>query len=209
LNLLRHLRQLNVRRRLLLPAALLVLGTGCATVKSTRLRADYDAVDKHRVKRLVVLTQPLPAEDEQLGELWSLMARRYVNQKRNFLAKENLARDGEPVFQPKGLCQDGIEGVLWLRPELRQVGKGVEAQVRARLFRCGDFEEVWAADAGGSWDSADKHLQEVTAQYVAEFGPRVEPFVAPTFRLLKATLDTLPNPELGEDDISEKIELDE
>jgi probable lipoprotein (TIGR04455 family) len=37
----------------------------------------------------------------------------------------------------------------------------------------------------------------------------VEPYVVPTYKLLQATLDTLPKPQLNDQDIDEKIELGE
>jgi probable lipoprotein (TIGR04455 family) len=193
--------------RLLAPLALVSLLAGCSTVKMYRVRPDYPEVDKTRTKRLVVVTQPLPGGHQKAGELFSLVARRYVNQKRNFIAKQDLAQ--AEAFDPKSKCEEGLEGVLWLKPQLVQKGGGFEAQLQARLFRCVDGEEVWAADAGGSFDSKDDRLIEVTQQYVAELGPEVEPYVAPAFNLLRPTLDTLPDPALTEADIDEKIELGE
>jgi probable lipoprotein (TIGR04455 family) len=196
----------------------LVLGfallAGCATVRSSRLRPDYATVDRHQVKRLAVLTQPLPEGQQQLGELWSLLARRYVNQNRDFIAKAHLALPGQPEDATfRALCALGdagnIEGLLWLAPTVERAGKGVQAAVHARLLRCADGEEIWAAEAGGSWASDDARYRELTAQYAQELGPEVAPHVGPTFRLLKATLDTLPNPLLTEVDVEEKIELGE
>src|SRR5690242_14629606 len=49
--------------------------TGCATVKSSYVRPDYESVDKTQVKHLAVVTQPLPDGNPKVGELWSLVAR--------------------------------------------------------------------------------------------------------------------------------------
>ncbi len=188
----------------------LVLLSGCSTVKSSRVRPDYDTVDRTQVKRLVVVTQPLPDGKQEVGELWSLIARRYVNQNRDFIAKANVALTGNPDDTSfKGLCVDNLEGVLWLSPQVTRSGKGVEAAVKAQLLRCRDGQEVWAAEAAGSWPSEDERYKELTVQYTGELGPEVTPYVAPTFRLLSATLDTLPRPQLSEADVEEKIELGE
>src|SRR4051812_9931501 len=95
----------------------MLLASGCATVKMSRVRPDYDSVDGSRVKRLVVVTSPAPAVNPKLATLWSLMARRYVNQKRNFLVKQNLPQPGQPVPPSTleavlGMCGQGLEGVL-------------------------------------------------------------------------------------------------
>jgi probable lipoprotein (TIGR04455 family) len=188
-----------------------VVLAGCAsTVKSQRLRPDYAQVDRQHVKRLVVVTQPLPDGKPEVGELWSLIARQWVNQNRDFLVKNNVTLPERPTDAAfKGLCTEGIEGVLWLDPQVKRTGDGVETAVKAQLLRCADGQEVWAADAGGSWGSQDDKYKERTAQYVQQFGPEVEPYVVPSYKLLVATLGTLPNPELTEADKDEKIDLGE
>ena len=181
--------------------------SGCATVRMHRLRADYEQVDRSRTKRLVVVTQPLPDGKPKVGELFALIAKRYVNMKRDFIVKKALFQ-AEP-FQPQAVCGDGLEGVLWLHPTVTAVAGGMEEQLEARLLRCGDGEEVWAADAGGSFPSTDERLTQVTLDYVAEVGAEVGPYVAPAMNLLRPTLDTLPFPVLTEQDKDEKIELGE
>jgi probable lipoprotein (TIGR04455 family) len=195
--------------RLALVLGLAVL-SGCTAVKSSRIRSDYETVDKHRVKRLAVITQPLPDNKPEVGELWSLIAQRYVYQNRDFIPKGHIARPGQPEdLAFKDQCTEGIDGVLWLAPDVKRQGKGVESAVRAKLLRCTDGEEVWAAEAAGSWDSEDERYKELTAQYTQEIGPEVAPYVGPTFRLLMATLNTLPTPKLTDAEVEEKIEFAE
>lgn len=184
--------------------------TACSTVKNSFTRPDYAQVDQDRVKRLVVVTQPLPDGKPSVGELWSLIARQYVNQNRDFLVKQNIVQN-EPATADslKALCTEGIEGVLLLAPQVKRTQDGADTAVRARLMRCADGEDVWSAEATGSWDSQDDKFRERVAQYVQQLGPEVEPYAVPTYKLLKATLDTLPNPKLNDQDIDEKIELGE
>ena len=77
-------------KRLALAVGLALLAA-CATVKNSFTRPDYEQVDKARVKRLAVVTQPHPDGKPALSELWSLIARQYVNQNRDFLVKSNLS----------------------------------------------------------------------------------------------------------------------
>ncbi|NNB96078.1 hypothetical protein HI113_19460 [Corallococcus exiguus] len=189
----------------------LMVLTGCAsTVKSQRLRPDYATVDRQQVKRLAVVTQPFPPGQQYVGDLWSLIARQWLNQNRDYLVKANTSlseRRTDLTFQDQ--CVEGIEGVLWLDPTVKRVGDGAEVAVKAQLIRCRDGEEVWAAEAGGSWDSEDKKYVERKDQYVTELSKDVEPYVVPSYKLLVATLDTLPNPELNDADKNEKIDLGE
>jgi probable lipoprotein (TIGR04455 family) len=180
---------------------------GCSTVKMHRVRPDYDQVDKTRTKRLVLITQPLPDGKSAVGELFSLVARRYVNQKRNFLVKHQLAQAEPP--QRSSVCTEGLEGLLWLSPTLTRQATRIMAALSARLLRCSDGQEVWAAEASGWFDSNEPRLSQVTADYSAELGAEVAPYVAPAFNLLRPMLDTLPDPVLTELEVDEKIELGE
>ena len=192
-----------MRSRALL--ALVLLGA-CGSVEHVRVRSDYDLVDRSRTFRVVVVTAPLPAGDETVGELWSLIARRYVNQHRDFIVARHLAA-GTP---PADVCADKTEAVLWLEPKVGRAKSRVWAAVRARLWRCSDGKAIWEAEAKGRWDEVDPTVRELTARYREELGPSVAPWVPATFHLLRETLDTLPYPRLVRDeDVMEKIELGE
>src|SRR4051794_29997591 len=104
---------------------LLALSTGCSVVKRSTIRSDWASVDANKVKRLVVVTSPLPDNNEHVGQLWSKIARRYTNQKREFIAKEEVAV-ANLEGGPKSLCKEGIEGVLHLVPTVTRKGDGVE-----------------------------------------------------------------------------------
>ena len=190
-------------------AALALTSMGCpAVLRSTRLRPDYEQVDRYKTKRLAIVTTPAPAGNAKAAELWSRIARDYVNLKRQFIVKAQLgAQDtGGAAYEPKSACGEGLEGVLWLQPKMTARGQGFEAEVTARLIRCTDGEAVWTAEGGGSWPSQDAGLQETVKIYTDELGAEVEAFVVPTYRLLHAILDAMPDPVLDEQDKDEKIE---
>lgn len=183
----------------------LLLFTACSAVRHSAIRPDYEQVDRTKTLRLAVVTSPVPEGEESLGLLWSEIARRYVNDKRDFIASEQLTADQVP----DDVCDGNIEGVLHLAPEMARRGKGVEVSVKALLYRCRDGENIWEAEGGGSWKSDDDLFTDTANFYTEKYGPEVAPYVAPVFRLLRAVLDTLPYPKLVDDDaIIEKIELD-
>lgn len=192
-------------RPLLLLTALLA-GAGCSVVKRSHIRDQWETVDRQQLKRLVVLTHPFPAGDEKVGELWSTLAARQVDLKRNFIIKDKLTKAASEPVDPATLCADGVDGVLWLLPDVKRQGEGVEASALGRLLSCADKQEVWAAEAAGSWSTTEEALAQTTHEYVSEFGDDVAPFVPASYRLLHAMLDTLPNPELTEEEQGEKIE---
>jgi probable lipoprotein (TIGR04455 family) len=177
---------------------------GCI-IREARLRADYDTVDKLRTKRLAIVTQPLPEGVQSLGDLWSVMARRQVNLKRQFIAKETAAV--VEAFEPRSRCKEGIEGVLWLKPNVKREGKDLFTEVTAKLFRCTDGAVVWEAEGAGRWPQQDEGVEQTVATYVKELGPEVQDYAGPTFHLIKALVDQMPDPTLTEEDKDEKIEL--
>src|SRR5262249_35718611 len=152
---------------------LVLLTLGCATVKSSSVEKGYETADQKKVKRLLVVTAPLPEENPKLGQMWSLMARRYVNLKRDFLVKGDRSQPLSPgnALDAKALCGEGLEGVLWLKPNLRREGDKVNAAVSAALVRCSDGGEIWSAQAQGTWSSEDSNLKETIGTYVNQFGP--------------------------------------
>jgi probable lipoprotein (TIGR04455 family) len=193
--------------RLVLAAMTLGVLGGCSIVKRYTVRDDWATVDRAKVKRLVVLVQPLPDGQEKAGELFARIARRYVNMKRDFLVKQEKFAATMPELT--ALCggEDAIEGVLRLAPVMTKRDSGFEVELKGALLRCGDGREAWTAEAAGSFPSKDERLVEVTKSYVSELGGEVEAYVAPAMNVLRPVLDTLPQPQLTEQDQDEKIGL--
>jgi probable lipoprotein (TIGR04455 family) len=190
------------------PLLFVLLLTGCSVVKMSRLEDNWATTDRLSLKRVAVVVQPLPGGDEKSGAMFARLARRYVHQKKEFLLVSDVARAAPPADKTTD-CVEHVDGVLWLQPTFKPSGDGFELDVKASLMRCADFQEVWASEGGGSFSSKDEGLKEVAATYAREFGDVVEPYVAPTMRLLRPMLDTLPNPQLTSADQDEKMTLDE
>ena len=83
-------------------ALVVALSAGCSVVKMSRVSPDWEGTDRHQVKRLLVLTAPYPAGDEKVAQMWSALAARHVDLKRNFIILEKSAatvrRDRDPPF---------------------------------------------------------------------------------------------------------------
>lgn len=187
---------------------LVVAASGCSVVKASRISDTWQTEDSTAVKRLALVVQPLPNAQEPAGQAWARIARRYVNQKRDFLVKREIAQAA--AVQLADVCggEDAIEGVLTLTPSVVAKGDGFEVDVKGALVRCSDGRESWSGTAAGSFPSKDKLLVEVTNVYVQEFGEAVAPYVPPAMNVLRPLLDTLPQPTLTEADLDEKMTLD-
>jgi probable lipoprotein (TIGR04455 family) len=185
-----------------------MLFASCSVLKMSRLRPDWETADRQTLKHVAVVVQPLPGNDEKVGAMFARLARRYVHQKKEFLLVSDVARAAPPADKATD-CVEHIDGVLWLQPTATPQSGGFSLDVKAFLMRCSDWQEVWASEGGGSFSSQDEGLKEVAASYAREFGEPVEPYVAPTMRLLRPMLDTLPSPQLTKEEQDEKITLDE
>ncbi len=191
-------------KRLGLMASFVCVSTSCSPVTRSSVRPDFATVDRTQTLRLVVVTSPLPAGSENVGHLWAGIARKWTNQHRDFLVVDDFGA----ATLPGDLCSDGVQGILHLAPVAALEGDGAQVQVEARLVRCTDQVEIWSAAAAGSWSSKDDDLDGVRAYWARELGEEVGPWVVPTFRLVTATLETLPEPALpNEAWVREKIEL--
>ena len=186
---------------------LLVVLPACAVVKSSHVAEDWGSAHASKVKRITLVVQPPPEGKQKVGEAWARIARRYVNQKRNFIVRAELVQ-ADPVVLA-AVCVEGTEGMLWLKPVVTPQGDGFEASVDGKLVRCPDGLEVWAGTAGGSFGVTDPKLVEVTANYVKDYGPEVEHYIPPAMNLLRPLLDTLPQPVLTTEEEDEKIAADE
>ena len=204
----------------------LPLASGC-TVSSVYVHPDYEATYKQSVKRIGVRVVVPVGTNEAVGQLAATLVRRYVNQKRDYLvlrarvdapsALTRTTRFGKDMAeQTDDPLHKGLDGILWFRLEqLRVQGDEVAASLHAWLLarkrtpELLELTSVWSAEAALTEDAAHEDLARLTARYVREFGPEVEPYVAPLFILTKRVVDTMPNPVLTDEDVMDKIELED
>ena len=185
--------------------AFLLLLPACGPSVTSFVRADYAQVDARAVKRVALVVAPTPGGDEPTGRMWSLVARRWANQHRNFIVKRNATA---AAFDRAAACA-GMHGVIRLDPGVKPDGDGFAVDLSAELLRCTDGEVVWSAQVAGSFDADDEHVQAMRAIYEREVGPAVGPQVAAAIHSVRAAFETLPQPVLTEEEEMEKIELGE
>ncbi len=184
-------------------ALMIALLSACSIVRHSHVRPDYDAADKQQTVRLIALAVPTPGDADR-GRLVAKIAQRYTNHHRDFV----VTTASTAATLPEDRCDDEMQGVLTLAATYEDAGDEVGISVEAKLVRCRDGEEVWAAGGSGAWPREDPQISQVIAQYESEIGEDVVPYVPATFHLLRALLDTLPYPELVDDDlVMEKIDL--
>lgn len=179
--------------------------TACGPSVDSFVRADYPQVDARSVKRIALIVTPPPGGDEATGRMWSLVARRWANQHRNFIVKRNTTT---LTFDRAAACA-GMQGVIRLDPGVKPDGDGFSVELDAELLRCTDGERIWSAQVAGSFEGNDENVQAMREVYEREVGAGVGPQVAAAIHSVRAAFETLPQPVLTEDEEMEKIELGE
>ena len=237
-------RALRLSPSAALLVALLALAAplaGCGGARERLLSETYEQRERTELVRVEVRAAPrLAAEALEGGalgperaapvpapvvEMWALMAQRYLNDHRDFLALRRAALPAPLTPEAAAAspaCGEGLHGTLHLDGEVAREGEGARLRLWARLTRCpaaeggaprwaegGGDEVVWAADVEHSSASADEVLVTLREEYARRFGEEAAPYAAPSFLALKALLDLAPRPKLTRDeDVSAKIELE-
>jgi probable lipoprotein (TIGR04455 family) len=180
--------------------AVLALGAACSSVDHDYLLAGYNPVGPDAVKRVVVAGwAPEPGVAELAARIATDMVR---------LHKNYLAYDPAVLAPDYGASCTNRQGVLVMRVlDLVSDGGEVLAHAAAELYRCKDGRLLWRSEGTMSTDSDDEDLQQLVYVYKQQLGPAAQHYAAPLFALFKELLADLPNPELSEDEVLEKIEL--
>ena len=183
--------------------------SACGSARSHYLIPNYQRHERTQVVRVEVWVTPAhiksPPEPKVLA-MWSLMAQRYLNDKRDFLVLRRHVHTSSKLPS----CSEGVVGRFIIQGDARRSDDDAQLELKARLETCdANPKVIWRG--GGSFCSEvdNEVLQTLRAQYHKRFGDRAAMYAAPSFLALKELLDLTPYPKLTrERDIFEKIELD-
>jgi probable lipoprotein (TIGR04455 family) len=155
------------------------------------------------IKRIVIISQASPQNKELTG-LVSAMIRDVIKTNRNYLVYGILST-GRNVAEA---CKSR-DGVLEMRVDRADaVGERVDLEITGELRRCSDSSVVWRATARSSGKSRNRSLENLIRSYVEEHGKQAEVYAAPAFNIIEDIVEAMPNPVLTEDELLEKIDLE-
>ena len=189
---------------------------GCGGARQTYLSPTFEQVERVEVIHVEVLSAPRSSAqqepDEQLLEMWGLMAQRYLHQHRDLIPMHRAQLKGAlPSTLP---CQEGSQGLLLLRGDARTAGVDSEVSFSAELYRCGaTLGErsglIWASSITRRSPQEDDVLVTLKKEYSERFGPEAGAHAAPSFYALRELLEGSPRFKMTRDeDVMEKIELE-
>jgi probable lipoprotein (TIGR04455 family) len=183
--------------------SLALLSFACTSVRRQYILKNYTKNPGQMVKRIVIISKPSPQEKDLAG-LVSAMTRDLIKTNRNYLVYGTLSTDREVAEACK--TRDGVLKMWVGRADA--VGEHIDLEITGELRRCSDNAVIWSATARNSGKSRNRSLKNLVQSYVEEYGNQAEVYAAPVFNIIEDIVETMPNPELTEDELMEKIDLE-
>jgi len=175
----------------------------CTTVRRGFIVEGYTKNPGQMIKRIVIISE-LPPQNKDLAGLISAMTRDLIRTNRNYLVYGILSTEREVTEACK--TRDGVLK-MWV-DRADATGERINLEITGELRRCSDHSVVWSATARTSGKSRNRSLKNLVQNYVEEHGKQVEVYAAPAFNVIEDIVEAMPNPELTEDELMEKIDLE-
>ncbi|HUL23956.1 MAG TPA: MXAN_6521/LA_1396 family lipoprotein [Thermodesulfobacteriota bacterium] len=175
----------------------------CSSVRHRFIVEGYKENPRQMIKRIVIISMP-PPQNRDLAGLVSAMTRDLIRTNRNYLVYGTVSTEREVAEA----CETR-EGVLKMSVgRADAAGEHIDLEITGELRRCSDKAVVWSATARASGKSRNRSLRNLVQNYVKEHGNQAEVYAAPAFNIIENIVESMPNPELTEDELTEKIDLD-
>ncbi len=175
----------------------------CTSVHRRFIVEGYKKNPGQMVKRIVIISEP-SRQNQDLTGLISAMTCDLIKTNRNYLVYGIVSTEQEVAEACKTR-----DGVLKMRVDRAEaVGEHIDLEITGELRRCSDDSVVWSATASASGKSQNRSLKNLVQNYVQEHGHQAEVYAAPAFKIIIDIIETMPNPELTEDELMEKIDLE-
>jgi probable lipoprotein (TIGR04455 family) len=185
----------------LMSTALLLLA--CTSVRHRFLVEGYTKNPGLMIKRIVIISDVSP-QNRELSGLLNAMTRDVIKTNRNYLVYGLLTTERDVAEACKTR-----DGVMRMRVDKAEVaGERVELEMTGELRRCSDHSLVWSASARSSGKSRNPSLENLVRSYIEEHGEQAVVFAAPAFNVIEDIVETMPNPVLTEEELIEKVELE-
>jgi probable lipoprotein (TIGR04455 family) len=182
---------------------MMLLSIACTSVRRGFIVEGYKENPGQMIKRIVIISDPFP-QNRDLAGLISTMTRDLIRTNRNYLVYGTLSTEPEVAEACK--TRDGVLKMWVGRADA--VGEHIDLEITGELRRCSDNSAVWSATARNSGKSRNRSLKNLVQSYVEEYGNQAEVYAAPAFNIIEDIVETMPNPELTEDELMEKIDLE-
>jgi probable lipoprotein (TIGR04455 family) len=194
-----------MKRTLIASAVLSIMlaSFACTSVHRRFMAEGYKKNPGQMIKQIVLISEPFP-QNEGLARLVNAMTRDLIRTNRNYLVYGMLSTEREVAEACK--TRDGVLKMSVDRASA--LGERVDLEITAELRRCSDQSVVWSATARTSGKSRNRSLKNLIQNYVEQHGRQAEVYAAPAFNVIEDLVEAMPNPDLTEDELMEKIEIE-
>ena len=175
----------------------------CTSVHRRSIVEGYKKNPGQMIKRIVIISDPFP-QNRDLAGLIGAMTRDLIKTNKNYLVYGTASTEREVAEACKTL--DGMLKMSVNRADA--AGGRIDLEITGELRRCSDKSAVWNATARASGKSRNRSLKNLVQNYVEEHGNEAEVYAAPAFNIIEDIVEAMPNPELTEDELMEKIDLE-
>jgi probable lipoprotein (TIGR04455 family) len=183
--------------------AIMLVSFACTSVHRRFIVKGYKKNPGQMIKRIVIISKP-PPQNRDLAGLISAMTRDLIRTNRNYLVYGIVSTEREVAEA----CETR-DGVLKMSVERADaMGGHIDLEITGELCRCSDKSVVWSATARASGKSGTRSLKNLVRHYAEEHGNQAEVYAAPAFNVIEDIVEAMPNPELTEDELMEKINLE-
>jgi probable lipoprotein (TIGR04455 family) len=183
--------------------AALLLCLACSSVRHRFLAEGYARNQGKMIKRIVIVSKPSPGNGDLAG-LIGAITRDVIKTNRNYLVYGIVSTDQDA--EEACHIRDGLLNMSLERADA--AGEHIDLQITGELRRCSDKAVVWSATARASARSRNRSLKNLIQDYVEQYGREAEIYAAPAFNVIEDLIEAMPNPALTEDEMMEKIELE-
>ena len=183
--------------------SIMLVSFACSSVRHRFIVEGYKKNPEQMIKRIVIISEPSP-QNRGLAALISDMTRDLIRTNRNYLVYGTVSTEREVAEACK--TRDGVLKMSVVRADA--VGNHVDLEITGELGRCSDKSVVWNATARASGKSRNRSLKNLVQNYAEKHGNQAEVYAAPAFKIIEDMVETMPNPELTEGELMEKINLE-
>ena len=180
-----------------------LMSSACTSVHRQFRVKGYTRNPGQMVKRIVIISETSP-QNKDLAGLISAMTRDLIKANRNYLVYGTLSTEREVAEACN--TRDGVMKMSVDRADA--MGEHIDLEITGELRRCSDNVVVWSATARASGKSQNRSLKNLVQNYVEEYGNQAEVYAAPAFDIIEDIVEAMPNPALTEDELMEKIDLE-
>jgi probable lipoprotein (TIGR04455 family) len=179
------------------------------TIKHSFVTDTFEENEKKYLKRVSIYSFSGP-KDKVAREVYNHILYNVVSNNKEYILYPAVKKS-KAKADPKLLCRFNrrLQGVIINKFERYEVEEDdITMRVNSALYSCKDQKLVWNAIAENSFSKNGADLKVYKETIESKLGRDSGNYVAPFYNMSRKLFDSLPEPELSDDEEDEKIDQD-